>query len=384
MSSEQNTKKIKLFIPKEINNEETRVALIPASLKKLNDKGFEVLIEKDAGQKAQISDKEYEEGGAKIMTNLTEAYTQADIVVSINPPQYCTQTNKHQIDNLQEGATWISLFIPQSEQETVSKMQAKKLNSFSLNLIPRTTRAQAMDVLSSQANLAGYKAVIMAAQYSKKIFPLMMTPAGTINPAKVIIMGVGVAGLQAIATAKRLGAQVEASDIRLATKEQVESLGAKFIEVEGSEDMEDEGGYAREATPEFLKKQAEEVAKRVAQADVVITTALIPGKKAPVLITEEMVKSMPTGSVIVDMAAPMGGNCALTKPGEIVEINNITIIGHNNLPAQVATNASQMFSKNIENFLLEITKDQKLNIDLENEIIKGSLVVHNGELVQKN
>ncbi|MBI2129343.1 NAD(P) transhydrogenase subunit alpha, partial [Candidatus Woesearchaeota archaeon] len=267
--------------------------------------------------------------------------------------------------------------------EIIKTMADKKITCFSMNLIPRISRAQKMDALTSQSNIAGYKAVIMAANELGKIFPLMMTAAGTLHPAKVVVLGAGVAGLQAIATAKRLGALVEASDVRPSVKEQVESLGAKFIEVPFDKDAEDKGGYAKAASPEFLKRQAEEVSKRVANADAVICTALVPGKKAPILVTEEMVKSMRSGSVIVDMAAVQGGNCALTEPGEIAVKHGVKIIGVKNIPATVPVHSTQMYAKNILNLLLTIINESKIHIDLTDEIVSSSLIIHQGEIVNK-
>jgi NAD(P) transhydrogenase subunit alpha len=371
-------KKLTIFVPNQVEEKEKRTALNLEAAKKLSDRGFKLLVEKAAGVGSMIKDEDYKKEGCEILETSEEGFKKADIVLAINPPK------KAQIENLKENSIWISTLVPQTELELVKALKKKNISCFSLNLMPRITRAQKMDVLSSQSNLAGYKAVILAADYLTKVFPLMMTAAGTINPAKVIVMGVGVAGLQAIATAKRLGALVEATDIRLATKEQVESLGAKFIEVESDEDMEDEKGYAKEASKEYLQKQAEEVEKRIKSADVVITTALIPGKKAPILVTEKMVKSMPQGSVIVDMAALMGGNCELTEKDKIVQKHGVTIIGLTDLASQLSVNATQMYAKNIETFLIdELTKEDELIIDLENEVVKECLVTHEGKITHE-
>lgn len=363
-----------IFVPKETREGETRAAVSHETVRFFIEKlGFEVYIEKNAGLTAGVPNEELESLGAKIVENTKEGFEKANIILAVHP--------RTDVEGIKEGAIWISTLIPQLEQEVIKKFQEKKITCFSLNLLPRITRAQKMDSLSSQANLAGYKAVLMAADALGKIFPLMMTPAGTINPAKVIIMGVGVAGLQAIATAKRLGAHVEATDIRLATKEQVESLGAKFIDVPGMEDLEDEKGYAKEPTKEFLEKQKKEVAHRVAHADVVITTALIPGKKAPKLVSEEMVKSMKEGSVIVDMAAAMGGNCELTTPNETVIKHGVTIIGEVNIPALVPVDATDMYAKNLEHYLNELlNKEGEIQIDMENEVIRECLVTEGGEI----
>ncbi len=380
MSSQKN---LTVFIPKDILDGETRCSATTKTIKAIIKKGFNVIVEKGAGEKASITDDDFKQVGAKIEKNIEQGYKKADIILAMNTPNKNPETKKHQIDMIRENTCWVSLFIPQMELETVDKMRKKKITAFSLNLIPRTTRAQSMDVLSSQANIAGYKAVLMAADKLGKIFPLMMTAAGTIKPAKVVIMGIGVAGLQAIGTAKRLGAQVFASDIRRETKEQAESLGAKFIEVESDEDLTDEGGYVKEASKEYLAKQAQEVAKHVASSNVVITTALIPGRKAPILIKEEMVKSMPKGSVIVDMAASMGGNCELTESGKTVEKHGVYIIGETNIPSLVPIDTTAMFAKNLENFLFDFIKEGQLNIDMENEIIAGSLVTHEGKVIHK-
>ncbi|MBD3244953.1 MAG: Re/Si-specific NAD(P)(+) transhydrogenase subunit alpha [Candidatus Moranbacteria bacterium] len=378
----ENLKQI-IFIPKEIQEDENRVSLTPLSVKKVVEKGFKVWVQEGAGKSAMIGDEQYAAAGAKIISEPVKGYQTADVVISVNPPDNLVNDLK-QYEILKKGCVWISPFTVNDNLDLIEDLKQKGISLFSLNLIPRITRAQSMDVLSSQSNLAGYKAVIMASEYLRKIFPLMMTAAGTVNPAKVVVLGVGVAGLQAIATAKRLGAQVEASDIRLSTKEQVESLGAKFIQVQGAEDLEDEKGYAKEASKEFLAKQAAEVAKRVAKADVVITTALVPGKKAPILVTEEMVDAMPKGSVIVDMASQMGGNCELTLPGEIVEKYGVKIIGEKNLPSKLSVNASQLFGENIWAFLGEITKESGIQIDKENEIVRECLVTHQGEIVSES
>jgi NAD(P) transhydrogenase subunit alpha len=264
--------------------------------------------------------------------------------------------------------------------ELAQKCAAKKVNVISMDMIPRTTLAQKMDALSSQANIAGYKSAVMCADTLGKIFPLMMTAAGTISPARVVIMGAGVAGLQALGTAKRLGAVVEVSDIRAAVKEEVLSLGGKFLEVEGAEDMQDAGGYAKEASEEFLKKQKELIFKHITEADIVITTALVPGKKAPVLVTEEMVKNMKPGSVVLDMAVEFGGNCEVSEKGKIVKKHGVTIIGEPNLPSLVPTHSSDMYSKNILALIQHIGKEGKVELKLDDEIVKGSLITYNGEV----
>ena len=366
-------------IIKEVISTETRVAATPKTVKSMTKNGFKVIVEAGAGSGSYISDKEYEQAGAKI----GEVYNSADIVLGINTPQIHPKTSKHQIDMLKDGACWISMLVPDLELETIKKCVKKKITLFSLNLIPRISRAQSMDVLSSQSNIAGYKAVIMGANELGKLFPLMMTAAGTIHPAKVVILGAGVAGLQAIATAQRLGSKVEVSDVRPEVKEQVESLGAQFIDVGFDKNASDKQGYAKQASKEYLKKQTEEVKKRIANADVVITTALVAGKKAPVLITEDMVKSMSHGSVIVDLAAVQGGNCALTEPNKIVVKNGVKIIGYTNIPGTVPIHSTQMFSSNILAFLLNITKEGKLNIDNEDYITSSTLITKDGKIVNE-
>lgn len=364
--------KLIVFIPKERGEGETRAAATPETVKAMIEHGLEAHVEAGAGEKSSFSDEEYKKSGAVIGND--KLYSSADIILAVNPPLH---------HHMKENACWMSFMDVSSSLEIIKTMADKKITCFSMNLIPRISRAQKMDALTSQSNIAGYKAVIMAANELGKIFPLMMTAAGTLHPAKVVVLGAGVAGLQAIATAKRLGALVEASDVRPSVKEQVESLGAKFIEVPFDKDAEDKGGYAKAASPEFLKRQAEEVSKRVANADAVICTALVPGKKAPILVTEEMVKSMRSGSVIVDMAAVQGGNCALTEPGEIAVKHGVKIIGVKNIPATVPVHSTQMYAKNILNLLLTIINESKIHIDLTDEIVSSSLIIHQGEIVNK-
>src|SRR3989339_567783 len=313
--------KLTIFVPKEIRSDETRVAATPDSVKKYIEWGCSVIIEEGAGAAASIADVDFKAAGAAIEKDAKKGYAAADITIAVNPPAMHPKARKHQLCLMKKGATWVSFLVPQSEPDALKEVENNRLSLLSMNLIPRISRAKKMDALTSQSNIAGYKAAIMAPGRLGKIFPLMMTAAGTIQPAKVIVLGAGVAGLQAIATAKRLGAKVEVSDVRPAVKEQVESLGAKFIEVPFDKNAEDKGGYAKEASLVFLQQQAIEVKKRITAADIVITTALIPGKKAPVLITEQMVSTMKKGSIIVDLASEQGGNCELTKPGEIIEVN---------------------------------------------------------------
>ena len=370
-----------IAIPKEILAGENRVACVPDVASKYIKAGFEVHIENNAGLNAGFENADYEKEGAKIVDNLNDLYSNADIVLKVQRPLDHPDAGKHELDLMKKDSILITFLYPLHHFEIAKKCAEKGINVISMDMIPRTTIAQKMDALSSQANISGYKSVIMTADVLGKIFPLMMTAAGTISPAKVVIMGAGVAGLQALGTAKRLGAVVEVSDIRPAVKEEVQSLGGKFIEVQTDENMQDEGGYAKEASEEFLKKQKELIFKHITQADIVITTALVPGKKAPILVTEEMVKNMRPGSVVLDMAVEFGGNCEISENGKTVKKHNVTIIGEPNLPSLVPTHSSEMYSKNILNFITHFTKDGNFSLNLEDEIIKGALITHNGEVV---
>ena len=370
-----------IAIPQEILPGENRVAIVPDVAAKLIKAGFEIRIEKDAGIDAGFTNKKYEAVGVKVISDLSELYNGADIVLKVQRPLEHPDVKKDEIELIKEGTLLITFLYPLFHYELAKKCAEGKINVISMDMIPRTSLAQKMDALSSQANIAGYKSVLMCANELGKIFPLMMTAAGTISPAKVVIMGAGVAGLQALGTAKRLGAVVEVSDIRSAVKEEVQSLGGKFIEVETTEEMQDESGYAKEASEEFLKRQKELIFKHVTEADIVITTALVPGKKAPVLVTEEMVKNMRPGSVILDMAVEFGGNCEISELGKIVKKYGVTIIGEPNLPSLVPTHSSEMYSKNILNLLIHISKEGKVELNMEDEIVKGSLITYNGEVV---
>ncbi len=372
-----------IAVPKEILTGENRVACVPDVASKFIKAGFELQVEKDAGLNAGFTNKMYETAGAKVIDSLSELYSSADIVLKVQRPLDHPDAGKHELDLMKEGTLLITFLYPLNHPELAKKCAEKKINVISMDMIPRTTLAQKMDALSSQANIAGYKSVIMCADTLGKIFPLMMTAAGTISPAKVVIMGAGVAGLQALGTAKRLGAVVEVSDIRTAVKEEVQSLGGKFIEVEGAEDMQDEGGYAKEASEEFLKKQKELIFKHVTEADIVITTALVPGRKAPVLVTEEMVKSMKPGSVVLDMAVEFGGNCEVSEKGQTVKKHGVSIIGEPNLPSLVPTHSSEVYAKNILSLIAHIGKEGKVELNLEDEIVQGSLITNNGEVINQ-
>ena len=371
---------MQIGVPAETTAGETRVAVTPETAKKLKAQGHQVRIASGAGLAASAPDAAYEAVGAEI-TDQAGAFG-CELVLKVRPLQ------ESELSALKAGAVVVGMLNP-FDAAGLQRLAGAGATGFALEAAPRTTRAQSMDVLSSQANIAGYKAVIMAANAYQRFFPMLMTAAGTVKAARVVILGVGVAGLQAIATAKRLGAVIEASDVRPSVKEQVESLGGKFIDVpyetaEEKEAAEGVGGYARPMPPSWLERQKVEVAKRVAQADVVITTALIPGRPAPVLVTEEMVKAMKPGSVIVDLAAPQGGNCPLTEPGKTVVKHGVTLIGETNLPALVAADASALYARNVIDFLkLILTKEGGLNIDIEDDIVKACLVTHKGEVWRK-
>lgn len=371
-------------VPKEILPGENRVALIPDVASKLIKKGFEILIEKGAGINAGFPDDQYKAAGAKLVDNAEELYSSSEIILKVQRPVEHPETSRHELDMMKEGTLLISFLYSLHYPELAKKCAEKGIDVISMDAIPRTTLAQKMDALSSQANIAGYKSVIMAANELGKIFPLMMTAAGTIKAATVVIMGAGVAGLQALGTAKRLGAIVEVSDIRPAVKEEVQSLGGRFIEVPLDEDMQDEGGYAKEASEEFLRKQKELIFKHVTNADIVITTALVPGKKAPILVTEEMIKNMRPGSVVLDMATEFGGNCEISEKGKTVVKHGVKIIGEPNLPSLVPTNASEMYAKNVLALLEHmLDKEGKFQFDMEDEIVKGATIVKNKEVVHE-
>jgi len=365
---------VQAFIPRESEPGETRVAATPDTARKLVAARLAVAVEKGAGERASFADAAYVAAGATVVADRRAGLAAADLVLQLHPPR-----DAHELPK--QGATLLSFLYPHLRLDVVRQLAERGVTSFAMDLVPRISRAQSMDALSSQANLAGYKAVLMAADRLGKLFPMLMTAAGTIRPAKVVILGAGVAGLQAIATARRLGAQVEVSDIRPAVKEQVESLGAKFIEVPTQKDAEDKGGYAKEASAEFKKAQEEALRKRVSECDVVICTALVPGRAAPKLLPAWMVEQMRPGSVIVDLAADQGGNCELTRPGEVADVRGVTIVGLRNVPALVPVHASEMYAKNLVNFLQNVMKEGALVIDPKDEIVAGSMVTHGGSIV---
>jgi len=368
---------MKLAVLKENVPGENRVAVIPDSVKRLTKKGIEVIVQAGAGTVSGFADSDYEQAGAIIEDSIDKLCAESDAVVKVQP------ASLDEVAKFKPGSIYISIIQPLLRHDLVNKLAEQQVTSFSLDSIPRITLAQSMDVLSSMSTIAGYKAVLMAADNINKFFPMLMTAAGTVAPARVMVLGAGVAGLMACATAKRLGAVVEATDVRPVVKEQVQSVGAKFLEVKSEESGEAEGGYAKEMSEDYKKKQAEMIASHIAKADVVIPTALIPGRKAPILITEDHVKSMKPGSVIVDLAAEMGGNCAVTKPGENIVKHGVLIIGHTNLPSTMSFHASQMFSKNIEKYLFHLTDEKGFMLNLEDEITKGSMITHKGEIVHE-
>lgn len=372
-----------LGVPKEILAGENRVALTPDVISKLKKIGFDIIVEKDAGLNAHFKNEDYTSAGAEIINSAAELFAKSDLIVKVNRPLTNPDSGKDETQLMKENSVLISFLYPMNYSESLQKLKEKKISAFAMDLIPRTTLAQKMDALSSQANLAGYKSVLLAANHFGKIFPLLMTAAGTISPAKVVIMGAGVAGLQALGTAKRLGAVVEVSDIRPSVKEEVQSLGGKFIEVKTEENMQDAGGYAKEASAEFLKKQQELIFKHVSETDIVITTALVPGRKAPILVTEDMVKKMRKGSVVLDMAVEFGGNCEISEANKTVTKYGVTIIGESNLPSLVATNASDVYAKNVLNFVSHLAKEGNFLFKMDDEITAGSLVTHNGEVINK-
>lgn len=373
---------MKIGIPKETDTDEPRVAASPETIKKLVSLGASVTVESNAGKGSSFPDSEYKEAGAKMAESRADVFKNQDIVLCVRPPK------TSDLDSMKKDALLIGILNPHQNDSLIKACSDKNISAMSMELLPRITRAQAMDVLSSQANLAGYKAVLDACEHYTRSMPMMMTAAGTVPPAKVFVMGAGVAGLQAIATARRLGAVVSATDVRPAAKEQVESLGAKFVAVEDEEfkEAESAGGYAKEMSDEYKKKQAELIEQTIPKQDIVITTALIPGRPAPRLVTDKMVKSMKPGSVIVDMAVEQGGNVEGSKPGEAVKKNDLTILGYKNIPGRLATAASALYAKNLLNLVtLMVDKESgKLSINWDDDIIKGVTLTKGGNVVHPN
>ncbi|MBP9111327.1 MAG: Re/Si-specific NAD(P)(+) transhydrogenase subunit alpha [Polyangiaceae bacterium] len=368
---------MKVAVLNETVQRERRVPITPDSIKRLGQKKIEVVVASGAGDRALSSDADYVKDGATVVQTAGEAIAAADALLRLRLPTV------EEVATMKEGSALFAPLLPLVQHDLVKALAARRITSFAVDFIPRTTVAQMMDVLSSQGTAAGYYAVVLAASQLPRFFPMLITAAGTIAPATLLVLGAGVAGLSAIGAGKRLGARVEAFDVRKVVKEQVESLGAKFVEVESDEDGQTTGGYAKEVSEAYKQKQAEALARHVAKADVVICTALIPGKKAPRLISDEMVKSMKPGSVIVDLAAEQGGNCEGSEPEKTVVRHGVTVIGAVDLPSHLAVHASQMWSRNMEKFLFHLTKDGVLKMDMHDEITRGCLITHNGEVVQE-
>ena len=365
---------MKIGVPKETAADERRVALTPDVAGRLGKSGLAVLVERGAGEAASFGDEAYQAAGATVVPAAAALFRQSDVVLKVQPP------SRGEVRLCREGAALVAVFQPSAARDAVAALAARKVTAFSLALLPRITRAQAMDVLSSQATVAGYKAVLLAAAAAGRLFPMLVTAAGTLAPARVLVLGAGVAGLQAIATARRLGAVVSAFDVRPAVQEQVESLGAKFLRLEITEQAEGSGGYAKELSEETHRRELAFIAQHLKDTDVVITTAAIPGKRAPLLITAGAVGGMKPGSVIVDLAAETGGNCELTKLGRDVVRNGVLILGPANLPSTVPYHASQMYARNVSSFLFHVTRDGNLVLDFDDEITRDTCVTHAGEV----
>lgn len=375
---------MKIGVPREIHPGERRVALVPESCRKLRAAGIEVIVQSGAGAASFFFDDVYREVGAAVEPDVAAVLGPADFVLKVQSPEFDAAAGRHEIDLLRPGALLLTTLIPVKHLDAVRRLAAGRITAFSTHCIPRTTRAQSMDTLSSMANIAGYKAVLIAANELARYFPMFMTAAGTVFAAKVFIIGAGVAGLQAIATARRLGANVIATDTRPAVKEEVESLGARFIGVDTSEAAQDAGGYARELSQDFYARQAQLIAEQCAAADVVITTALIGGVKAPRLITSKMIATMKPGAVIVDLAAEAGGNCERTRPGETIRTENgVTICGPLNLPSEMPIHGSTLYSRNLTTFVLEFWKHGAFNLNPEDDILRGALITHEGQVMNK-
>jgi H+-translocating NAD(P) transhydrogenase subunit alpha len=365
---------MKIGVPKETVANERRVALTPEIAGRLAKSGLTVLVERGAGETASLRDEAYTAAGAQTTPTAADLFAQSDVILKVQPP------SPAEVRQYRAGAALVALFQPSAERAAVSELAARKVTAFSLALLPRITRAQPMDVLSSQATVAGYKAVLLAAATAGRFFPMLVTAAGTLPPARVLVLGAGVAGLQAIATARRLGAVVSAFDVRPAVKEQVESLGAKFVGMQLDEQAETAGGYAKELSQDTHRRELAFIAQQVKDADIVITTAAIPGKRAPILVTAEAVRAMKPGSVIVDLAVDTGGNCELTEPGKEVVQNGVVVLGPTNLASSLPFHASQMYARNISSFLLHVVTDGALRVDFQDEIIRETCVTHAGEI----
>jgi NAD(P) transhydrogenase subunit alpha len=367
---------MQIGVPKESVAGERRVALVPDVVRKLTGQGHEVVVERGAGAEAMIPDAQFEDAGATLADDPEKVFA-ADVVLNVAPP------TAEEIARLKRGSVVIGFLAPLTNAEGVRALAAAGVTSFAMEAIPRISRAQSMDALSSQANISGYRSALIGAQELGRFFPMLMTAAGTIRPATVLVLGAGVAGLQAIATARRLGAVLQGFDVRSAVKEQVESLGARFLEFDLGDDLEGAGGYARELTPEQQQRQQELMAEAIGKVDVVITTALVPGRRAPILVTEAAVKLMKPGSVIVDLAGEAGGNCELSEPGETVIAHDVKILAPLNVPSTMAEHASQLYARNVQSLLELMIKDGELTLDFEDEIIAGACVTRDGEIVHE-
>jgi NAD(P) transhydrogenase subunit alpha len=373
---------MRIGVPKETYPGERRVALVPSMVPQLKKSGLDVIVEAGAGIAAGFRDAEFADKGATIVPTRADVFSGADIVAQVRTAGANPEQGQADLALYRQGLLIVGMSEPLTAGEVMKAMAASGATTFALELLPRITRAQSMDVLSSMATIAGYKAVLLAATTAPRMFPMLMTAAGTVAPARVLIIGAGVAGLQAIATSRRLGARVEAYDVRPAVKEQVQSLGAKFVELPlDTADAQDQGGYAKALDEAFYKRQRELLGDVIAQMDVVITTAAVPGKRAPILVTTEMVRRMPPGSVIIDLAAERGGNCELTRVDEQVDVDGVTILGPSNLPASVPFHASQMYAKNMTTFLQHLVKKGELVVDVSDEITRDTLVTRDGDVV---
>ncbi len=375
---------MKIGVPLEMAPGERRVALVPDSVKRLVDRKVAVAVQAGAGEQAGFADAAYTGAGASIEPDPVRLYGDSDLLLKVRPFGEHPIAGRHEVDLLREGSTVIGVLLPFAERDGVRRLAARRITSFSLDLLPRITRAQNMDVLSSQSTISGYRVALLAASKLPKLMPMLMTAAGTLTAARVLVIGAGVAGLQAIATSRRLGAVVEAYDVRAATKEQVQSLGARFVELPGVADASGTGGYAREQTAEEQAKQRELLSKHIAEADAVICTALVPGRPAPKIVAEDQVRRMRPGSVIVDLAAEAGGNCAVTKPGETVLCGGVEVLGPLNLPSAHPLHASQMFSKNFLNYLgLFLDKEGNWKLDPTDELVRVPMVTHEGAVTNE-
>jgi NAD(P) transhydrogenase subunit alpha len=374
-------KDLVIGVPKEIHERCRCVGVVPETVQTLVKKGHRVLVEQGAGEKAFYPDERYRDAGAELVGDAAGVWGEADVILKLRAPLQNKALKKHELDMLREGSAILSFLAPTLEPANIERLVKRRATGFAMELIPRISRAQSMDALSTLSSIAGYRAVLLAADLLGKFFPLLMTAAGTIKPANVLVVGAGVAGLQAIATARRLGAKIEAFDTRPAVREQIESLGARFIEMELPEDTETAGGYAKEVGEEFIRKEREAIAGRLPRTDVVITTALVYGRRAPMIITEEMIELMPPGSVIVDIAAESGGNCELTRAGETLEKHGVTIHGAVELPSQMPLHTSWLYSRNVSDAFANLFAGQDDVVDLEDEINRAALVTYKGQLV---